>query len=65
MLADLAGINSRIMQFWTSENNDVKRRAGNFISEGYRFTSGLFEQSHGADIYAPEMNLTPQSQYLK
>jgi acyl-CoA dehydrogenase len=45
---------------WMSQNDNLKRRAAQFLKEGAVFAFGLSERLHGADIYATEMALTPQ-----
>lgn len=45
---------------WMSANEDVKRRAGALLEDGAIFAFGLSERTHGADVYATEMALTPQ-----
>jgi acyl-CoA dehydrogenase len=45
---------------WQSENEGLKRRAGQLLKDGEVFAFGLSERAHGADIYSTEMSLTPQ-----
>jgi acyl-CoA dehydrogenase len=45
---------------WMSHNETLKRKAALLLEEGAVFAFGLSERSHGADIYATEMCLTPQ-----
>jgi acyl-CoA dehydrogenase len=45
---------------WMSPNEELKRRAAQLLQEGAVFAFGLSERTHGADIYATEMALTPQ-----
>lgn len=47
---------------WQSENDALKRKAAQFLSEGEVFAFGLSERQHGADIYSTETSLTPQSE---
>jgi acyl-CoA dehydrogenase len=46
---------------WMSQNDALKRRAAQLLHEGHVFAFGLSERAHGADIYATEMNLSPQA----
>ncbi len=46
---------------WMSKNISLKRQAAQRLKEGHIFAFGLSERAHGADIYATEMSLTPQS----
>ncbi|MBS4031929.1 MAG: acyl-CoA dehydrogenase [Clostridiales bacterium] len=46
---------------WMSNNEDAKRKAAELLKQGEVFAFGLSERAHGADIYATEMALTPQS----
>jgi acyl-CoA dehydrogenase len=46
---------------WMSRNNELKQRAAQLLKEGHVFAFGLSERQHGADIYATEMCLSPQS----
>jgi len=46
---------------WMSQNDALKRRAARLLNEGHVFAFGLSEKAHGADIYATEMSLAPQS----
>ena len=43
---------------WMGENEAVKERAAQLLSDGGIFAFGLSEQQHGADIYSSEMRLT-------
>jgi len=45
---------------WMSNNETLKRKAAQLLKEGHVFAFGLSERTHGADIYATEMSLTPQ-----
>ncbi|MCF7808231.1 MAG: acyl-CoA dehydrogenase [Candidatus Marinimicrobia bacterium] len=45
---------------WMSDNELLKKRAGQLLQEGEVFAFGLSEKDHGADIYSTEMSLTPQ-----
>lgn len=44
---------------WMSKNAAITRRTAEAIGKGGIFAFGLSEQSHGADIYATDMVLTP------
>lgn len=44
---------------WQSANSLVKRRAADLLDEGHVMAFALSERSHGADIYATDMILTP------
>ncbi len=45
---------------WMSNNETLKRQAAQLLKQGHVFAFGLSERTHGADIYATEMSLTPQ-----
>jgi len=45
---------------WMSNNEEAKRKAARLLKNGELFAFGLSERKHGADIYATEMNLSPQ-----
>jgi len=51
---------------WMSGNQGVKERAATMLREGGIFAFGLSEKTHGADLYASEMALTPlgEGQYM-
>jgi acyl-CoA dehydrogenase len=44
---------------WMSANEDAKRKAAALLAAGEVFAFGLSEQTHGADVYQTDMNLTP------
>ena len=44
---------------WMGDNEEIKHKAGALLKEGAVFAFGLSERTHGADIYANEMKLTP------
>ncbi len=44
---------------WMSDNSDAKRKAAAQLEAGEVFAFGLSEQTHGADVYQTDMNLTP------
>lgn len=44
---------------WMSANEDAKRKAAALLEAGEVFAFGLSEQTHGADVYQTDMNLTP------
>ncbi len=46
---------------WMSRNEALKQKAASLLKEGQVFAFGLSERAHGADIYATEMRLTPQT----
>ncbi|NQU30804.1 MAG: acyl-CoA dehydrogenase, partial [Anaerolineae bacterium] len=46
---------------WMSGNEGLKERAAQLLQEGAVFAFGLSERLHGADIYATEMRLRPES----
>jgi len=46
---------------WMSPNEKAKQKAARLLREGAIFAFGLSERAHGADIYATETTLTPQS----
>ncbi len=46
---------------WMGSNEAVKRRAAQLLEAGGIFAFGLSERAHGADLYASEMLLTPQT----
>lgn len=45
---------------WMSGNEDAKRKAAALLEAGEVFAFGLSEQTHGADVYQTDMNLTPK-----
>ncbi|MGV0158420.1 acyl-CoA dehydrogenase family protein [Mycobacterium colombiense] len=47
---------------WMSANEDAKRKAAALLEAGEVFAFGLSEQTHGADVYQTDMNLTPAHQ---
>lgn len=47
---------------WMSANEDAKRKAAAVLEAGEVFAFGLSEQTHGADVYQTDMNLTPADQ---
>jgi acyl-CoA dehydrogenase len=46
---------------WQSENEALKHKAAQLLSQGEVFAFGLSERQHGADIYSTEMQLSSQS----
>jgi len=46
---------------WMSANQELKEKAASLLKGGAIFAFGLSERAHGADVYATEMSLTPQS----
>jgi len=46
---------------WMSGNEELKRKAAQLLDDGAIFAFGLSEKEHGADIYASDMLLIPQS----
>ncbi|OBH73606.1 acyl-CoA dehydrogenase [Mycobacterium mantenii] len=44
---------------WMSANTDAKRKAAALLEAGEVFAFGLSEQTHGADVYQTDMNLSP------
>lgn len=46
---------------WMSANSDAKRKAAALLEAGEVFGFGLSEQTHGADVYQTDMNLTPSN----
>ena len=46
---------------WMSDNETVKEKTAVLLQEGAVFAFGLSEKEHGADLYASEMTLTPES----
>lgn len=51
---------------WMSRNDDARRAVAGLLEQGGIFGFGLSEKSHGADIYATEMQLAPagEGRYL-
>lgn len=47
---------------WMSNNETAKKKAAELLKNGEVFAFGLSERSHGADIYATETALAPQSE---
>lgn len=47
---------------WMSNNETAKKKAAELLKKGEVFAFGLSERSHGADIYATETALAPQSE---
>jgi len=46
---------------WISKNDYVKNKTAHLLDKGEIFAFGLSEKEHGADIYASDMMLKPQS----
>jgi acyl-CoA dehydrogenase len=46
---------------WMSDNEEVKKETAKLLKDGEIFAFGLSEKEHGADIYASDMDLTPQA----
>lgn len=46
---------------WMSGNEALKKRTARLLREGGIFAFGLSEKEHGADLYASEMELRPDS----
>jgi acyl-CoA dehydrogenase len=44
---------------WMSGNDAAKQKAARLLREGHIFAFGLSERTHGADLYASDMSLTP------
>jgi len=44
---------------WMSTNEDVKTKTVQLLKDGHIFAFGLSEKTHGADLYASDMSLTP------
>ncbi|GAA3934509.1 acyl-CoA dehydrogenase family protein [Actinoplanes auranticolor] len=44
---------------WQSDNRAVRAHAAQLLADGHVMAFGLSERSHGADIYATDMILTP------
>jgi acyl-CoA dehydrogenase len=42
------------------KNEELKKKAANYLKEGALFAFGLSEKEHGADIYSSDMMLAPQ-----
>ncbi|WP_055587712.1 acyl-CoA dehydrogenase family protein [Streptacidiphilus griseoplanus] len=47
---------------WQSANPAARARAAELLAEGHVMAFGLSERSHGADIYATDMVLTPDGE---
>lgn len=47
---------------WQSENEAVRARAAQLLTEGHVMAFGLSERTHGADIYSTDMILTPDGE---
>ena len=45
---------------WMSDNDDLKKKAAEYLKNGEIFAFGLSEKDHGADVYSTEVTLTPQ-----
>ncbi len=45
---------------WMSTNEEIKIKTAKLLKDGEIFAFGLSEKEHGADIYASDMDLTPQ-----
>lgn len=45
---------------WMSNNQNIKQKTAGLLDEGEIFAFGLSEKEHGADIYASDMDITPQ-----
>jgi len=46
---------------WISNNETVKQRAAQLLTDGGIFAFGLSEKEHGADIYSSDMHLASQA----
>lgn len=44
---------------WMSPNTDMKKKTAQMLADGHIFAFGLSEKTHGADLYASDMALTP------
>ncbi|SDS67241.1 acyl-CoA dehydrogenase family protein [Actinoplanes derwentensis] len=44
---------------WQSANSEVRKRAAELLDDGHVMAFALSERSHGADIYATDLILTP------
>jgi len=44
---------------WMSKNENLRKRAAQYLKDGEIFAFGLSEKEHGADIYSTDMVLTP------
>ncbi len=44
---------------WMSKNEAVKNKTAHLLKDGHIFAFGLSEKTHGADLYASDMSLTP------
>lgn len=49
-----------LMPVWTGSNEALKHKTAQLLEDGEVFAFGLSEKEHGADIYASEMELSPQ-----
>lgn len=50
-----------LVPVWTGSNEALKQKTVQLLKEGKVFAFGLSEKEHGADIYASEMELSPQA----
>ncbi|WP_300463893.1 acyl-CoA dehydrogenase [Desulfobacula sp.] len=44
---------------WMSSNEPIKHTTAQLLKDGHIFAFGLSEKTHGADLYASDMSLTP------
>jgi len=49
-----------LVPVWTGSNEALKQKTAQLLVDGEVFAFGLSEKEHGADIYASEMELSPQ-----
>ncbi|MEZ0022114.1 acyl-CoA dehydrogenase [Kitasatospora sp. MAP12-9] len=47
---------------WQSENEALRARAAQLLTEGHVMAFGLSERTHGADIYSTDLILTPDGE---
>lgn len=45
---------------WMSDNDELKKKAAQYLKEGEIFAFGLSEKEHGADVYSTAVTLTPK-----
>jgi len=50
-----------LVPVWTGSNEALKQKTVQLLKDGKVFAFGLSEKEHGADIYASEMELSPQA----
>ena len=61
-LVYLAGFYLGLGPIWMGQNEAIKKKTAQMLKDGHIFAFGLSEKTHGADLYASDMALTPLSE---